>query len=194
MSLTKIRASVAELSRIENGLSPTSFRVNSFLFVCSLIAYICSEMTQAKRLLKYPWLWFWFDTIQYALCGVLGDSASSKALTQLYCHSDQWVLVAVRSARATEVFWIPIWFKENHTTALVWRSSVSSSSTTNFRFRASCLLSINNITNVSSIKTKEKTANPKPMARWYWKGGPSWVIQVKKLSITKKPEGCYMAH
>lgn len=137
-----------------------------------------------------------FDSTPYSKHCVVswGDSASSKALTRLYCHSDQRVLVAVRSTRATEVFWIPIWFKENHTTTLVWWSSVSSSSTTNFRFRASCLLSINNITNVSSIKTKEKTANPKPMARWYWKGGPSWVIQVKKLSITKKPEGCYLAH
>lgn len=202
MSLLKIRASFAELSRIETGLSWTSFTVNSFekmhltncmiflFFDCIYLLWNDSSKASPQIALVVP---IWFDKIR--ICMVSCEIQSPSKCVYAAVLSQRSASLAIRSTRVTEVFWIPIWFKESHTTALIWRStSVSSSSTTNFRFRASCLLSINNTTNVSSINTKEKTANPKPIARWYWKGEPSWVIQVKKLSITKKPVECYITH
>lgn len=202
MSLLKIRASFAELSRIETGLSWTSFTVNSFekmhLTNCMIFFVFWLHISTLKWLKQSVSSnssgcadLIWQDTVCMVSCEIQSPSKCVYAAVL----SQRSASLAIRSTRVTEVFWIPIWFKESHTTALIWRStSVSSSSTTNFRFRASCLLSINNTTNVSSINTKEKTANPKPIARWYWKGEPSWVIQVKKLSITKKPVECYITH
>ena len=68
------------------------------------------------------------------------------------------------------------------------RHSSTHSPTSGLLLRASFLLSINNRTNVTSIKIKEMTAKPKPRERLYWKAVPSWVIQVKKLNIRRKPK------
>lgn len=65
--------------------------------------------------------------------------------------------------------------------------SSASSSSGGFRFRASSLLSIKSIINVSSIRTKEKIVNMKPVDKWRWKVVPSKVTHAKKLLIRQIP-------
>lgn len=100
MSLLKIRASFVELSRIETGLSWTSFTVNSFekmhltncmiflFFDCIYLLWNDSSKASPQIALVVP---IWFDKIRYVWC-LVRFSLQANAFTRLYCHSDQLVL------------------------------------------------------------------------------------------------------
>lgn len=97
MSLLKIRASFAELSRIETGLSWTSFTVNSFekmhltncmiflFFDCIYLLWNDSSKASSNSSGCADLIW------RYVWC-LVRFSLQANAFTRLYCHSDQLVL------------------------------------------------------------------------------------------------------